>query len=177
MTINPPVPVMEPAHFLSGVTSCMPCQTNCFAQPIRCQLSHLQLMQIFSRLAQQNSTSYSSLRVTKSHPTLPYYLLILSAGFVKVSFLLLENLRNCLYFLQSYELLIVYWSREVFPPLQCPRGIITSTHNLAGLSTPREDYHQASHNPGGLSPPREDYHLSLSCGIITSSLVDFGLLH
>ena len=112
MTINPPLPVMEPAHFLSGVTSCMPCQTNCFAQPIRCQLSHLQLMPIFSRLVQQNSTSYSSLRVTKSHPTLPYYLLILCAGFVKVlymkSFLLLKNLRNCLYFLQSYELLIVF---------------------------------------------------------------------
>ena len=32
-------------------------------------------------------------------------------------------------------------SREVFPPLQYPRGIITSTHNLGGLSTPREDYH------------------------------------
>ena len=58
-------------------------------------------------------------------------------------------------------------SREVFPPLQYPRGIITSTHNLGGLSTPREDYHLASHYPGGLSPPREDYHLSISWGIIT----------
>ena len=67
-------------------------------------------MPIFSRLAQQNSTSYSSLRGTKSHPTLPYYCLILSVGFLKVlymkSFLLLKNLRSCLYFLQSYELLI-----------------------------------------------------------------------
>ena len=34
------------------------------AQPIRCQLSHEQLMPIFSRLAQQNSNSYSSLRGT-----------------------------------------------------------------------------------------------------------------
>ena len=39
----------------------------------------------FSRLAQQNTTSYSSLRGTKSHPTLPYYCLILSAGFLKVA--------------------------------------------------------------------------------------------
>ena len=67
-------------------------------------------MPIFSRLAQQNSTSYSSLRGTKSHPTLPYYCLIFSAGFLKVlhktSFFLLKNLRRCLYVLQSYELLI-----------------------------------------------------------------------
>ena len=88
-------------------------------------------------------------------------------------------------------------SREVFPPLQYPRGIITSTHNLGGLSTPREDYHLSlswaiiipqrglsplinlrdyhplqriilSHNPEGLSPLER---------IITSPLVDFGLLH
>ena len=88
-------------------------------------------------------------------------------------------------------------SREVFPPLQYPRGIITSTHNLGGLSTPREDYHLSlswgiitpqrglsplsnlgdyhplqriilSNNPGGLSPLER---------IITSPLVDFGLLH
>ena len=52
---------------------------------IRCQLSYVQLMPIFSLLAQQNSTSYSSLRGTKSHPTLPYQCLILSAGFLKVS--------------------------------------------------------------------------------------------
>ena len=32
-------------------------------------------------------------------------------------------------------------SREVFPPLQYPRGIITSTHNLGGLSPPTEYYH------------------------------------
>ena len=77
---------------------------------IGCQLSHVQLMPIFWRLAQQNSTSYSSLRGTKSHLTLSYYCLILSAGFLKVlymrSFLLVENLSSCLYFLQSYELLI-----------------------------------------------------------------------
>ena len=30
---------------------------------------------------------------------------------------------------------------EVFPPLQFSRGIITSTHNLGGLSPPREYYH------------------------------------
>ena len=57
-----------------------------------------------------NSTSYSSVRGTKSHPTFSYYCLILSAGFLKVlymrPFLLLKNLRSCLYFLQSYELLI-----------------------------------------------------------------------
>ena len=35
----------------------------------------------------------------------------------------------------------------------------------------------STHNLGGLSPPREDYHLSLSWGIITSPVVDFGLLH
>ena len=67
-------------------------------------------MRIFSSLAQQNSTSYSSFRGTNSHPTLPYHCLILSAGFLKVlymrSFLLLKNLRSCLSFLQSYELLI-----------------------------------------------------------------------
>ena len=66
------------------------------------------------------------------------------------------------------------------PPLQCPRGIIASTHNLGGLSTPREDYHQASHNPGGLSPRERglspltilaDYH-SLE-RIITSPLCRF----
>ena len=32
-------------------------------------------------------------------------------------------------------------SREVFPPLQYPTGIITSTHNFGGLSPPREYYH------------------------------------
>ena len=36
-----------------------------------------------------------------------------------------------------------------------------------GLSTPRENYHLASHYPGGLSLPER---------IITSPLVDFGLL-
>ena len=111
ITINPPLPVVNQlTSFQRSLPVCDPCHTNCFAQPIRCQLSHVQLMPIFSRLAQQNSTSYSSLRGTKSHPTLPYYCLILSARFLKVlymrSFLLLKNLRSCLYFLQSYELLI-----------------------------------------------------------------------
>ena len=73
-------------------------------------------------------------------------------------------------------------SREVFPPLQYPRGIITSTHNLGGLSTPREDYH-LSLTWGIITPYRGlssltilgDYHPLER--IITSPLVDFGLLH
>ena len=62
----------------------------------------------------------------------------------------------------------------------CIPWIITSTHSLGGLSTPRENYHLSlswgiitlleriitSQYPGGLSTPREDYHLSLSWGII-----------
>ena len=88
-------------------------------------------------------------------------------------------------------------SREVFPLLQYPRGIITSTHNLGGLSAPREDYHlslswgiitpQNGLSPltilGIITPYRGlssltilgDYHPLER--IITSPLVDFGLLH
>ena len=111
ITIDPRLPVIEPAHFLSGVTSCMWSLSHwCFAQQIRCQLSHEQLMPTFSRLAQQNSTSYSSLRGTKSHPTLPYHCLILSAGFRKVlymrSFLLLK-IKEAPYTFCSHK---NYWS-------------------------------------------------------------------
>ena len=67
-------------------------------------------------------------------------------------------------------------------PLQYPRGIITSTHNLGGLSTPSEDYH-LSLSWGIITPYRRlssltipgDYHPLER--IITSPLVDFGLLH
>ena len=59
-------------------------------------------------------------------------------------------------------------SREVFPPLLYPRGITTSTHNLGELSTPREDITQLLTILG-------DYHPLER--IITSPLVDFGLLH
>ena len=75
-----------------------------------------------------------------------------------------------------------YTSREVFPPLQYPRGIITSNHNLGGLSPSREDYH-LSLTWGIVSPYRGlssltilgDYHPLER--IITSPFVDFGLLH
>ena len=60
-------------------------------------------------------------------------------------------------------------------PLKTPtRGIITSTHNLGGLSplTFLGDYDPLErtitfHYPGGLSPPTDDYPLSQSWGIIT----------
>ena len=87
-------------------------------------------------------------------------------------------------------------SRQVFPPLQYPRGIITSTYNLGGLSTSRENYHLSlswgiitpqrglspltnlgdyhplqriilSHNPGGLSAPSGLLHQDVTYWCIT----------
>ena len=63
ITIDPILPVINSFHGL--LSTCDPCHTEWFAQPIRYQRTHERLIPAISRLTQQNSISYSSLRGTK----------------------------------------------------------------------------------------------------------------